>query len=113
MDEEFLLTILYMMAGIGAMLYLVYLVWFMHTVESFREQPFLSASAWISMVGALLFFGSVVSMGYLSFAVATPWGTMQSEWAGALIALVALGVRYIVSNRKRKKRLRADNLGGG
>lgn len=114
MDEEFLLTILYIMSGTGAILYLVYLVWFMRTVESFREEPFLAVCAWFSMAGALLFFGSMVSMGYLSFAVSTPWGTMQSEWAGALVALLTLAVRYVVSERKRKKRLRSiGTLGGG
>jgi hypothetical protein len=108
MIDEFLLTVLYMMAGIGAMLYLGYLVWFLHTAESFRESPFLAACASISMVGALLFFGSMVSMGYLSFDVATPWGTIPSEVFGALLALTSLGVRYLGSARKRKKRLRGS-----
>ena len=108
MHDEFLLTVLYMMAGIGAMLYLAYLVWFMHTAESFTEAPFLAACAWISMAGALLFFGSMVSMGYLSFEVPTPWGTIPSEWFGALLALLGLGVRYVGVLRKRKKKLRSS-----
>jgi membrane protein DedA with SNARE-associated domain len=105
MNDEFLLTVLYMMAGIGALLYLAYLVWFMKTAERFRDEPVLAACAWMSMTGALLFFGSMVSMGYLSFAVPTPWGPMQSEWVGALIALAGLAVRYAVSVRKRRKRV--------
>ena len=113
MNDEFLLTILYMMAGIGALLYLVYLVWFMHTAERFRDEPLLAACAWISMTGTLLFFGSLVSMGYLSFSIPTPWGPLQSEWAGALLALSGLAVRSVVSARKRRKRLRRlDSLRG-
>jgi hypothetical protein len=109
MIDEFLLTVLYMMAGIGAMLYLGYLVWFMHTAERFRESPLLAACAWISMIGALLFFGSLVSMGSLSFDIRTPLGTVPSEVFGALLALVSLGVRYAASVRQRKKRLRGSN----
>jgi hypothetical protein len=109
MIDEFLLTVLYMMAGIGAMLYLGYLVWFMHTAERFRESPFLAACAWVSMVGALLFFGSLVSMGYLSFDIRTGWGTIPSEMFGAVLALGSLGVRYAASVHLRKKRLRGSS----
>lgn len=113
MNDEFLLTILYMMAGIGALLCLVYLVWFMKTAERFRDEPVLAACAWISMTGTLLFFGSMVSMGALSFAIPTPWGALQSEWAGVLLALTGLAIRAAVSAHKRRNRLRrADTLGG-
>ena len=110
MDEEFLLTLLYMLAGASAVLYLLYLVWFMHTTESFRQEPVLAACAWISMVGALLFFSSMASMGQLAFAIATPWGTVQSDWLGALLAVISLAVRHLLAARKRRKRLR--RLGG-
>ena len=105
MDEEFLLTILYMAAGIGAVLYLVYLVWFMQTTETFREAPLMSACAWISMVGALLFFGSMVTMGQLSFEIPTAWGVMRSDVAGVLLAATSLGARAWIAARKRRRRL--------
>jgi hypothetical protein len=104
-DEEFLLTILYMAAGIGAVLYLVYLVWFMQTAETFRDAPVMSACAWLSMVGALLFFGSMVTMGQLSFEIPTGWGVIRSDVAGVLLAATSLAARAWFAARKRRRRL--------
>lgn len=109
MDEEFQLTMLYAMAFIGVGLYLVYLLWFLRTLENFRHAPFSSACAWLAMVGVLMFVGWMITMGQLSFDIATPWGAVPSPWVGALLAIVSLGARQVDVAHKRRKR-RSDGI---
>lgn len=103
MDLEAALGLLLMGTAGCYLLYLVFQAIFQEpkqTLSDFRKSPVRSILGGLGVVGVLIFVVSVMSMGYLTFDVPTPWGRIKSQWLGGLLALLSIPAFLFRGKRK-------------
>jgi hypothetical protein len=102
-NEEFLLTVMYMAAGIGVVVCVLFLAWFLRAAETVRSQPFRFVCACSALVGLLTLVATIASTGDSSFDIPGPWGKISSSWVDIPLILLGLVGIYVFEIRKPRK----------
>lgn len=93
MDTELVLGYVLFLAAICWLIYLIVVAIAKRPSETAKEinqSPINSIFGIIGTIGVLMFGIGLISFGRLVFDVPTPFGSMKSQWLGALLALLIL-----------------------